>query len=269
MSRKSHFGFTLIELLVVISIIALLIAILLPALGAARAAARTSACLSNLKQLGIATQVYVTDNSERVMPLYEQAGSDRIYWTYALFKTGSIGGENGAPTGAFTYPSPFKCPEGLTDQLTNGSPATTTDPNGARPLETFIVGTGSRRLYTWYGANGTSSLTSGNPAEKKQYPFRTIDMTSSNPDYRSYVRTMEMRTPSKLAALFDGVRFDLWAGAGVNRINERHGDTTNVGHFDGHAGTFKRDLLPTVTSSMGNSATLSQQYPAVYWKMDQ
>ncbi|MEM6550544.1 MAG: prepilin-type N-terminal cleavage/methylation domain-containing protein [Planctomycetota bacterium] len=60
-STPKHRGFTLIELLVVISIIALLIAILLPALGAARGAARNSLCLSNLRQLGLATTYYVND----------------------------------------------------------------------------------------------------------------------------------------------------------------------------------------------------------------
>lgn len=51
-------GFTLIELLVVIAIIAVLVGILLPALGGARAAARAAVCLSQVRSLGIAHQLY-------------------------------------------------------------------------------------------------------------------------------------------------------------------------------------------------------------------
>ena len=57
-------GFTLIELLVVIAIIAILAAILFPVFAQAREKARQTACLSNLKQIGLGLNMYVQDNDE-------------------------------------------------------------------------------------------------------------------------------------------------------------------------------------------------------------
>jgi prepilin-type N-terminal cleavage/methylation domain-containing protein/prepilin-type processing-associated H-X9-DG protein len=61
-SRRAP-GFTLIELLVVIAIVGILSAMLLPALARAKASAQRADCVSNLRQLGLGTQIYADDNA--------------------------------------------------------------------------------------------------------------------------------------------------------------------------------------------------------------
>jgi prepilin-type N-terminal cleavage/methylation domain-containing protein/prepilin-type processing-associated H-X9-DG protein len=66
--QRTKRAFTLIELLVVVAIIAILAAILFPVFAQAREAARKSACLSNVRQLGTAFQMYAADHDDTLPP---------------------------------------------------------------------------------------------------------------------------------------------------------------------------------------------------------
>lgn len=108
-------GFTLIELLVVVAIIAVLAAILFPVFSKVRENARRTMCASNLRQLGLAWQLYAQDYDEMVCPSYNASqfiGNANDAWDFrqkadGTWTTGMLGAYtttgaiHGCPDNAF------------------------------------------------------------------------------------------------------------------------------------------------------------------------
>ena len=89
MLRKDR-GFTLIELLVVIAIIAILAAILFPVFTSAKKTAHASACMSSMKQISLAHQLYMDNYNGYLVPSGINISGNTIYWPENLAKyTGS------------------------------------------------------------------------------------------------------------------------------------------------------------------------------------
>jgi prepilin-type N-terminal cleavage/methylation domain-containing protein/prepilin-type processing-associated H-X9-DG protein len=161
-------GFTLIELLVVIAIIAILAAILFPVFAKVREKARQTACLSNIRQLGLALIQYVNDNDQ-------------------CTPSCAPGGANNAPAGwasrILPYvgtPSLYQCPDDSSITTANGQIGTSYALNADTIVEDQ-QGTGrsfSQSAYTepdktvwFFEIAGATGEVITNPAVTATYPF--------------------------------------------------------------------------------------------------
>jgi prepilin-type N-terminal cleavage/methylation domain-containing protein len=123
-SRRINPGFTLIELLIVIAIIALLMAILVPALSRAKEMGKRAVCLTQIKQLQLAWNMYADDNDDKI-----PAGDVAYSWS---FHTG--GQRDELAWHEWPHPFPHAMPPSV---ATNGLP----DVGGAAyPADCVITG---------------------------------------------------------------------------------------------------------------------------------
>jgi prepilin-type N-terminal cleavage/methylation domain-containing protein/prepilin-type processing-associated H-X9-DG protein len=144
-------AFTLIELLVVIAIIAILAGMLLPSLAKAKGKAQQTACMNNMRQLGIATLMYVGDNAKYPGCLFASGGF-RYVWPLRLF---SQMGTNRA-----VFSCPTARPDSRWDTNVNktlGAPAMyggPRDPWGISNTSLFSIGYNDWGSFPASGGNG-------------------------------------------------------------------------------------------------------------------
>lgn len=128
--RRGSMAFTLIELLVVVAIVSILAALLLPSLRRAREQAKAVQCMSNLKQLALAMNMYADESEEKLLPYRwdNTASGDTHFWMWDLFpyvgrKKVTLSGID-APRYDIAYPYPahvpvFECPSTTLDLAGN------------------------------------------------------------------------------------------------------------------------------------------------------
>ena len=211
--RGRKVAFTLIELLVVISIISLLLAILLPALQKARESSRKIQCGSNLRQIGVLLTCYTNDNSQWIPSAWTWWRDDvpATWFGSPLFASKGMG--QYAKTSLF-----IACPSLL------------------------------ERKSKYYGINeviGTGGLTK-----------------ASWPPKKSSTRMIQVITPSVTIGFIDGyVVKDSWVArpllyhkGGVFATQrrygwERHNESPNMAHIDGHVTNRPYDEVDVYSSS--------------------
>jgi prepilin-type N-terminal cleavage/methylation domain-containing protein len=207
-------GFTLIELLVVIAIIAILAAILFPVFAKVREKARQTACLSNIRQLGLAIGQYANDYDDH-FPNGADASGRASGWAYTVYPYTSSA-------------AVFTCPDD-SSQTGQGTFAL----NGqTRPYASSSYGYNTDFAYQDYFGNpsqsgcGASTCPNGNKSYGQEYmtePDKTVvlfEVTGS----RFYDITDSNRLDPKADGNFgasasgNGLGFDSYNGGNVDPV---------------------------------------------------
>jgi prepilin-type N-terminal cleavage/methylation domain-containing protein/prepilin-type processing-associated H-X9-DG protein len=145
MSTNQRRGFTLIELLVVIAIIAILAAILFPVFQKVRENARRTACLSNMKQLGLGFTQYTQDYDERMPGAAKGAtgvnvlGGWMFYSTFGGTTAGSFDPTQGSIYSYVKSKGVYTCPDDSVGQTIGDSYAISSCIDQFTPVGTVLA----------------------------------------------------------------------------------------------------------------------------------
>jgi prepilin-type N-terminal cleavage/methylation domain-containing protein/prepilin-type processing-associated H-X9-DG protein len=262
---KTKRGFTLIELLVVIAIIAILAALLLPVVAKAKEKAGRISCLSNLRQWGLALDMYLDDNHQ-IFPDFSIGNStpgapagysqDNIHWTdLAAFAAGGYGN-----SAWFNALPPFVSQKALCQYATNP----TNFVNGRNIFNcssaTFLPAelNALDRVAFSYGINfkGTNGLV------PVGIPFKA--MVVRHPS--AFVFFSDVRANSGETPFYGSNPLnDLGAPRGsLNHLSSRHAAGANLTFLDGHSAYFKYTYMACQNGTkIGDPAD-----PDINWSYD-
>jgi prepilin-type N-terminal cleavage/methylation domain-containing protein/prepilin-type processing-associated H-X9-DG protein len=245
-------GFTLIELLVVIAIIAILAAILFPVFAKAREKARQTACLSNMKQLGLGLMQYVSDY-DGVYPLsyYYPNGTSGAtgycHWSAMiapytksnqLFVCNSDPNKGVLPTNTFDYQVPNL--SYLGNELLMGRPKANFKVVAECELDDASSLIAVAEMTNYPFAMGGSSAASGGNGNKSHRPANVLSAADTNMDGTN-------NTPLHQASLSECNDALAWASTLSASTNDeshshvrymqpdRHNGGQNYAFADGHA----------------------------------